>query len=125
MAADQYSERAPDLVEKAFRYLPGGMRGNLSYPKDRAVVFARGRGSKNFDASGKEYIDYLMGSGPMVFGHAHSTSQHEFPKLRQGLSAGFASSELFRWMGDPVSQLLLMGTTRLKIPMRLNSLRRF
>src|SRR5437899_1368982 len=30
-----------------------------------------GSGSKLYDVSGREYIDYLMGSGPLILGHAH------------------------------------------------------
>ncbi len=36
-------------------------------------------------------------------------SREELAKLRQKHAPGFASSELFRWMGDPISQLLLNG----------------
>ena len=36
-------------------------------------------------------------------------SRDELAKLRQKHVPGFASSELFRWMGDPISQLLLNG----------------
>jgi glutamate-1-semialdehyde 2,1-aminomutase len=34
-------------------------------------VVKHGKGSKIYDVSGREYIDYVMASGPMVLGHAH------------------------------------------------------
>jgi glutamate-1-semialdehyde 2,1-aminomutase len=38
---------------------------------DSAMVVARGEGSRIWDLSGNEYLDYLLGSGPMLLGHAH------------------------------------------------------
>jgi glutamate-1-semialdehyde 2,1-aminomutase len=59
------------LLEKAKRYLPGGTLGNTRFADDVAFVVKAGQGSKVFDVSGKAYIDYLLGSGPMILGHAH------------------------------------------------------
>jgi glutamate-1-semialdehyde 2,1-aminomutase len=59
------------LLEKAKRYLPGGTLGNTRFADDVAFVVKAGKGSKVFDMSGNEYIDYLLGSGPMILGHAH------------------------------------------------------
>jgi glutamate-1-semialdehyde 2,1-aminomutase len=67
-------ERSTDeqrLLEKAKRYLPGGTLGNTRFADDVAFVVKAGKGSKVFDMSGNEYIDYLLGSGPMILGHAH------------------------------------------------------
>ena len=55
------------IVELARRVLPGGTFGNVSHE----MVIAEGRGSRIWDADGKEYVDYLLGSGPMLVGHAH------------------------------------------------------
>ena len=55
------------LIEKARRVLPGGTFGN--FPGD--VVIREGRGGRVWDESGKEYVDFLLGSGPMLVGHAH------------------------------------------------------
>ena len=68
------AERTPiekELLEKAARYLPGGTVGNLKVPDDLSFLVREGRGSRLWDGSGNEYIDWLMGSGPMVLGHAH------------------------------------------------------
>jgi glutamate-1-semialdehyde 2,1-aminomutase len=55
------------LIEKAKRVLPGGTFGN--FPGD--VVIREGRGGRVWDEGGKEYVDFLLGSGPMLVGHAH------------------------------------------------------
>jgi glutamate-1-semialdehyde 2,1-aminomutase len=55
------------LLETARRVLPGGGFGNVSHE----VIVARGLAGHVWDVDGKEYIDYLLGSGPMIVGHAH------------------------------------------------------
>ena len=56
-----------ELIDKARRVLPGGTFGN--FPGD--IVIREGRGGRVWDESGKEYVDFLLGSGPMLVGHAH------------------------------------------------------
>jgi glutamate-1-semialdehyde 2,1-aminomutase len=55
------------LVDAAKRVLPAGGFGNLSAD----IVVREGRGGRVWDESGNEYIDFLLGSGPMLIGHAH------------------------------------------------------
>jgi len=56
-----------DLVETAKRVLPGGSFGNM--PAE--VILKEGKGGRIWDEAGKEYVDFLLGSGPMFVGHAH------------------------------------------------------
>src|SRR5690242_9870182 len=56
-----------DIVTAAKRVLPGGSFGNL--PAE--VVLKDGRGGRIWDEAGREYVDFLLGSGPMFIGHAH------------------------------------------------------
>ena len=56
-----------DLVEQARRVLPGGSFGNM--PAE--VILKEGQGGRIWDEAGKEYVDFLLGSGPMFVGHAH------------------------------------------------------
>ena len=55
------------LVELAQAVLPAGTFGNTNHD----VVIARGKAGRVWDVSGNEFVDYLLGSGPMVVGHAH------------------------------------------------------
>jgi glutamate-1-semialdehyde 2,1-aminomutase len=55
------------LVNTAKRVLPGGTFGN--FPGE--VVIREGQGGRVWDEDGKEYVDFLLGSGPMLVGHAH------------------------------------------------------
>ena len=68
--ADRNS-REKELLEKAARYLPGAGSGNTNFPDSLQFLAREGRGSRIWDVSGNEYVDWLMGSGPMVLGHAH------------------------------------------------------
>jgi glutamate-1-semialdehyde 2,1-aminomutase len=56
-----------DWIERAKAVLPSGGFGNF----DPTVFIAEGRGSRVWDHDGNEYIDYLIGSGPMLLGHGH------------------------------------------------------
>ena len=58
---------ATDVYATARRVLPGGTFGN--FPAE--VVIREGRGGRVWDEEGREYVDYLLGSGPMLVGHAH------------------------------------------------------
>jgi glutamate-1-semialdehyde 2,1-aminomutase len=60
------SEVERGLIEKAKRVLPGGTFGNVT----SSVVIREGRGGRVWDESGREYVDFLLGSGPMLVGHA-------------------------------------------------------
>jgi glutamate-1-semialdehyde 2,1-aminomutase len=59
------------LLEDAERYMPGGALGAFRLPDDVQVVIREGRGSRVWDVDGREYVDYILGSGPMLAGHAH------------------------------------------------------
>ncbi|TNF19766.1 MAG: aminotransferase class III-fold pyridoxal phosphate-dependent enzyme [Rhodobacteraceae bacterium] len=56
-----------DWIARAHKVLPAGGFGNF----DPGIVIARGEGSRVWDEDGKEYVDYLIGSGPMLLGHGH------------------------------------------------------
>lgn len=55
------------LIDRARNVMPAGGFGNF----DAEIFIQRGSGAHVWDADGKEYIDYLIGSGPMVLGHGH------------------------------------------------------
>jgi glutamate-1-semialdehyde 2,1-aminomutase len=55
------------LLAMAHAVLPAGSFGNVSHD----IIIAHGRAGRVWDVSGNEYVDYLLGSGPMIVGHAH------------------------------------------------------
>src|SRR2546425_7284940 len=60
-----------DFVRRAHRVLPGGVLGSHRSGDGLEFVVKEGRGAYLWDTQGRKYIDYLLGSGPMVLGHAH------------------------------------------------------
>ncbi|MFN8455967.1 MAG: aspartate aminotransferase family protein [Anaerolineae bacterium] len=62
--------------------------------KDVDVIPARGQGSKVYDTQGREYIDYLLGSGPMILGHNHPAVTAALrEQLERGIQFFFMTSE--------------------------------
>ena len=70
MARNRRTAHEQTLLEKAGRLLPSAVRGVTQDP-DQAFVVTEAHGSRLRDASLNEYIDYLMGSGAILLGHAH------------------------------------------------------
>ena len=73
MALDVTSRSAAHerLLDLATTVMPGGTLGYFRLPDDVTLVVREGRGSKLYDVDGREYVDYVLGSGPMLVGHAH------------------------------------------------------
>src|SRR5437016_12730249 len=59
------------LLERADRLFPGGVLGGHRSAPGLEFVVKDARGPYLWDADGRRYIDYLLGSGPMLLGHAH------------------------------------------------------
>ena len=75
---DDYARRtvrSRELFEKASAIIPGGAGSSARTVKfgwHPYPPFAHyGTGSHLFDADGNDYIDYLLGLGPMILGHRH------------------------------------------------------
>lgn len=64
------SPHETQLLAQARAILPAGARSPTNSP-EYAMVVKEASGSRIRDHSGNEYIDYLMGSGPLLLGHAH------------------------------------------------------
>lgn len=60
-----------DWVGRAHKVFPGGALGAFALPSGQEIVMTRGNGAELYDADGRSYVDYILGSGPMILGHAH------------------------------------------------------
>ncbi|MGI9336215.1 MAG: aspartate aminotransferase family protein [Gammaproteobacteria bacterium] len=72
------------LVARAHQVLPAGTFGNVSFD----TVIREGHGAHVWDEAGNEYIDYLLGSGPMLIGHGH-------PQVTAAVRAQLANGTTF------------------------------
>lgn len=87
------------LYERAMKLMPGGVSSPVRAFKPYPSYIRCGRGSKIVDVDGNEYIDYCMGFGPLILGHAD-------PDV---VSAVRAQSELGFLYGTPIEQEIEMA----------------
>jgi len=63
-----------NLFEAAGRVIAGGVNSPVRAWKSVGgdpVFASHAKGSRIYDSTGKEYIDYVLSWGPMILGHAH------------------------------------------------------
>lgn len=59
------------LYEKTKKHLAGGVSSNVRYASTPVpLFFARGEGARLHDVDGNVHIDYVLGNGPAILGHA-------------------------------------------------------
>jgi glutamate-1-semialdehyde 2,1-aminomutase len=63
--------RSDQLLRRAYDVLPGASLGTYYLPEGAEFVVERGDGARVYDLEGRAYVDYVLGSGPMILGHAH------------------------------------------------------
>ena len=65
------TDMTSEIGARALAAFPGGIaNGEFGLPADAIVVIARGQGARLWDTAGKEYIDFSMGWGSALVGHA-------------------------------------------------------
>lgn len=65
------SKKGTDFLERARASLPGGWLGDLTLPDEMMLIASRGEGSRLYDVDGRGYLDFTMGGGSLILGHAH------------------------------------------------------
>lgn len=60
-----------ELFEKAKKLIPGGVNSPVRAFQPYPFFTKTARGSHIVDVDGNDYIDYCMGYGPLILGHAH------------------------------------------------------
>ena len=86
------------LLAEAEGALVGGVPGLFRLPDEIQLVVREGRGSKLYDVDGREYVDYLLGSGPLILGHAH-------PAIVEAVSRQAARGSHFFLPSEPTIRL--------------------
>jgi len=82
-----------NIVERAGEAIPGGSLGTFFPAEGHEFVIARGAGARVWDTTGREYVDYILGSGPMVLGHAHPSVVAAVTEQLQRGSSFYALNE--------------------------------
>ena len=86
------------LLERAERVLVGGSNGEFRLPPEANMVVSHGEGVTIYDTSGRSYIDFLLGSGPMILGHSH-------PEVVEAVTRQVARGTTFMALNEPAIQL--------------------
>ena len=60
-----------ELFEKAKKLIPGGVNSPVRAFSPYPFFTKKAKGSHIVDVDGNEYVDYCMGYGPLILGHAH------------------------------------------------------
>lgn len=79
-------ERSQALYQRAARVMPLGVSSNFRYWGDKeTLVVERASGAYIWDVDGHRYIDYRLGFGPMILGHAYQAVDD---RVRQAVGEG-------------------------------------
>jgi glutamate-1-semialdehyde 2,1-aminomutase len=71
--SQSYADRRPEgrkLHERAGRILAGGVGHDLRHFEPVPLYVMHGRAGRKWDIDGHEYVDFLMGNGALLLGHA-------------------------------------------------------
>lgn len=65
------TEKSKALFQRTTPYLVDGVGSSFhrSRYREYPVAMTHGKGSKLYDVDGNEYIDYVLGFGPMILGY--------------------------------------------------------
>jgi glutamate-1-semialdehyde 2,1-aminomutase len=87
-----------DLLDRAGRYLAGGGLGLFVLPDEVNLVIAEGHGGHITDLDGRDFIDYHLGSGPALLGHAH-------PEVVAAVERQLPKGSTYYFLNEPVIRL--------------------
>jgi glutamate-1-semialdehyde 2,1-aminomutase len=65
-------QKSREMFQRAQRAIPLGVNSNFRYwGDDKTLILKRGQGAYIWDQDDRKYIDYRMGFGPTLLGHAY------------------------------------------------------
>jgi glutamate-1-semialdehyde 2,1-aminomutase len=77
------------LYEESRRHMAGGVSSNVRYASVPVpLFFARGEGARLYDVDGNVHIDYVLGNGPAILGHAP-------PEVIKAVADSLADGQVF------------------------------
>jgi glutamate-1-semialdehyde 2,1-aminomutase len=97
-AVESLESLSRDLLATAARILPGACLGQNTLPPELSFVVDHGDGARLVDVRGRVYLDYVLGSGPLLLGHAH-------PAIVKAVSEQAARGSTFFWLSEPSIRL--------------------
>lgn len=67
----QRSESQTQRVQQTAKLIPGRSTNSLQPPEGIEFLVDYGKGPYVYDMDGRQYLDFMLGAGPLVLGHAH------------------------------------------------------
>ena len=64
-------QRSAELYRQACTVFPSGVTHDVRYLQPFPLTMASAQGARKLDVDGHEYVDYVMGHGALLLGHAH------------------------------------------------------
>jgi len=98
--ADQGQQDGPrDVRARALRVFPGGIsNGEFGLPHDALFAIRAGLGSRLWDTDGREWLDFSMGWGSCLVGHA-------CPEVVEAVREQAAKGSNFAYLNEPALEL--------------------
>jgi len=117
VATTRYA-RSLNQIERARRTIPGGVATAMrAAQRPVPLVIERAAGSRMVDVDGNEYVDYVLGFGPMLLGHS---PPEVIEAVREQLGRGFTYGAQHRLEAEvaervvdavPCAELVCFSTT--------------
>ena len=92
------SAEQSNRIALCHQLIPGGSTNSLLQPEGIEFLVDRGEGAYVYDIDGRRYLDFMLGAGPMVLGHAH-------PRIVETISRQAARGTQFFVIADRAVQL--------------------
>ncbi len=86
--------------------IPGRSLGTLKLPDDLAFVVARGQGTTLWTTDGRSLIDFVLGSGPMMIGHAHPRVTAAIQEQAARGTTFYTMNEMAERLAERIAQLV-------------------
>ncbi|MFL7892596.1 MAG: guanitoxin biosynthesis PLP-dependent transaminase GntE [Anaerolineales bacterium] len=84
-------EKTSSLFERSKKFIPYGVNSNFRYWGDQdTLIIEKGEGAYIWDMDGKRYIDYRLGFGPVILGHA-------YPPVVERVQEAVQGGNIFAW----------------------------
>jgi glutamate-1-semialdehyde 2,1-aminomutase len=94
----QLHPRSAALHAEALRLFPNGVTHDVRHLTPFPIYVERAAGSHKWDVDGHELIDYVMGHGALLLGHAHpEVTRAVIEQLQKGTHYGACHEMEMRW----------------------------
>lgn len=99
-------QKSKSLYERAKKVFARGVTHDSRYFEPTPIYCVKARGSRKWDVDGNEYVDYWMGHGALILGHAHPVvTRAAVEQVRRGTHLG-ASHEIEIQWAEKVTRLI-------------------